>query len=504
MNCHVLLRWQATVTKTRSWLARKDLRKEMLRFQPPRTVRLEQEWSVQDQIGSGGFGYVYLVESAGGSPHVAKFVRKDPGAERELLFPEITDLRNVIPVLENGEWGDYWVMLMPKAETSLADWLLNPATSVSVDEAKRILCDVAEALASMKDRVVHRDVKPANILRLNGRWCLADFGISRYAAATTATVTKKLAWTPAYAAPEQWRSERATSATDVYSFGVVAYELFVGTRPFLGPKPEDYHRQHLHDLHQPLVKIPHRMASIVDECLTKQPESRPSAANILSRLQRAREPRSEAFIRLEEANLGVVRQRTENARIASVARSEQARKAGLYEAAKASFERSMSLLAQQIRTVASASTAHGDAWSGWELALGDVTLKMDPVTVADTILPQHGRLQGEVIAASAITLRILRDHAGYEGRSHSLWYLGKADDNYRWYELAFRPFLQGRSDLDPLSLPPGSESAWQALHGVVGGYTMAESPVPIDQGNEEDFVERWIGRFAEAVTASLR
>jgi serine/threonine protein kinase len=69
---------------------------------------------------------------------------------------------------------------------------------------------------------------------LDGRWCLADFGISRYAEATTAPDTRKLAWTPAYAAPEQWRAEPASAATDVYALGVIAYELLAGIRPFRG------------------------------------------------------------------------------------------------------------------------------------------------------------------------------------------------------------------------------------------------------------------------------
>ena len=83
----------------------------------------------------------------------------------------------------------------------------------------------------MRGRVVHRDIKPANILLLDIRWCLADFGISRYAEATTISDTRKFNLTPAYAAPEQWRHATVTNATDGYAFGVVAYELFASKRP---------------------------------------------------------------------------------------------------------------------------------------------------------------------------------------------------------------------------------------------------------------------------------
>ena len=83
--------------------------------------------------------------------------------------------------------------------------------------------------------MVHRDLKPENVLFLDGHWCVADFGISRYAEASTAPDTRKYALTPAYAAPERWRNEHATSATDVYSLGVIAFELLTGARPFPGP-----------------------------------------------------------------------------------------------------------------------------------------------------------------------------------------------------------------------------------------------------------------------------
>src|SRR5258708_40144833 len=103
-----------------------------------------------------------------------------------------------------------------------------------MNEAVNILLDVAEALASLEKDVVHRDLKPENILFYQGHWCLADFGIARYAEATTSPDTHKYSFTPPYAAPEQWRFERATPATDVYAFGVTAFELLQGHRPFRG------------------------------------------------------------------------------------------------------------------------------------------------------------------------------------------------------------------------------------------------------------------------------
>ena len=235
-----------------------------------------------------------MVESDGSAHHVAKFIPQDPGADRELLFRGLSDVRNIVPVVDTGEWDAYWIIVMPRAEMSLADLLSKAGCPVPEGRATPILIDVAGALASTKNRVVHRDIKPANILLFNGRWCLADFGISRYAEATTADNTRKFAWTPQYAAPEQWRGERATSSTDVYGFGGVAYHLLAGHPPFVGPESHDYRKQHLHDAPAPIPDIAPEMVSLVDECLMKAPEARPNPESILLRLEQAHRPQTEA------------------------------------------------------------------------------------------------------------------------------------------------------------------------------------------------------------------
>jgi len=139
---------------------------------------------------------------------VAKLVPKAPGAQRELLFVDLEGARNVMPVLDSGETDSDYVLVMPRADKSLRSHLgalgeLNDADAVSV------LRDITAALEDLDGRVVHRDLKPENVLYLNGFWCLADFGISRYAEATTAEDTRKYSMTGPYAAPEQWRFERA-------------------------------------------------------------------------------------------------------------------------------------------------------------------------------------------------------------------------------------------------------------------------------------------------------
>ena len=121
-------------------------------------------------------------------PAVVKLVPKAPGAERELLFANPDGVPNVVPIWDKGEWNGYWFIVMPRAECSLAAYLAEHG-ALSAEEALSVLTDIADALVGLDGQVVHRDLKPDNILLSGGRWCLADFGIARYAEATTAAET---------------------------------------------------------------------------------------------------------------------------------------------------------------------------------------------------------------------------------------------------------------------------------------------------------------------------
>jgi serine/threonine protein kinase len=170
-----------------------------------------------------------------------------------------------------------------------------------------VLVDIADALVALDGRVVHRDLKPENVLELDGRWCLADFGIARYAEATTATETRKGAMSLPYAAPERFRGERAGAAADVYSVGVMGYELLSGELPFRGSSPEEFQDAHLHHDPPDLEAVPALLAALVTECLYKSPGARPTPANLRARLERAANAApSGGLARLSDANMNEV------------------------------------------------------------------------------------------------------------------------------------------------------------------------------------------------------
>ena len=104
-------------------------------------VRLQDRaWILGQEVGSGGFGRVVEATANGMGECVAKLVPKDPGAGRELLFVELTGVRNVVPIVDSGETGNEWILVMPRAERSLRDRL--DKDTMGVEEALAVMKDV--------------------------------------------------------------------------------------------------------------------------------------------------------------------------------------------------------------------------------------------------------------------------------------------------------------------------------------------------------------------------
>ena len=462
-------------------------------------VHLNRAWHIGGELRSGGFGRVYLGCSTEGEEVVIKLVPKAPGAGREILFEDLDGVPNVVPTLDRGEWQEFWVLVMPRAQMSLREYLDENIEQLSVEDTVQVLSDVTQALVAIEGRIVHRDIKPDNILLLDGQWCLGDFGISRYAEATTAPDTRKFAMTPPYASPEQWRGDRASSATDVYALGVVAYELLVGRPPFRGP---DYRHQHLEETPEPITSIPERVRSLVSECLYKGPQARPLPQNILARLKVSMATASPAGERLQRANALAVDRQAEEARRESLARAESERRRELHNAAEQSLGNTIALLHQRIMANASeVEISSRSAMKAWSLS--DATMRVERSKSAEGQEDSH--LPFDLIAYTAISIQIPADSHGYTGRSHSLWFCNAVEpDVFRWYETAFmRIFGEYQRDVVPFSMSPGGRDVALALT-VLHTHQVAWPFTPIDQGDEEEFIERWVEWFANAVQGELR
>ena len=470
----------------------------------PRII-LKREWQLGNPLASGGFGRIFEAKSDDGSAAVVKLVPKAPGASRELLFEELSVVPNIIPIFDRGEWEDYYVLVMPRAEKSLRQYLEEAGGKLETDKVVAVLIDVAQALTTLSIGIVHRDLKPENVLLYEGHWCLADFGIARYAEATTAPDTHKFAMTPPYAAPEQWRGERATSATDVYAFGVMAFELLQGALPFLGP---DFRNQHLDQPVPAITDCSPSVTSLVNQCLFKASAARPTPANILTRLRASQRTPSPGAAKLQAVNKAVVEKLSEEAAKKSAQQSREEIRRELFRSAEQSFNRILEVLRERILEAAPAAVDSTTAAPGLQMHLGNGTIIIDPIqmAIAECLAAYDYEPPFDVIAYTAIAVRKPRDRYDYEGRAHSLWFCDAHDEGvYRWYEIAFmvQPLIPERSTLDPFALPPTDENAAHSFTPVMNVCQIAWQPLPFDQGGEEQFIERWLDWFAAAVDGTL-
>ncbi len=156
--------------------------------------------------------------------------------------------------------------------------------------AALVTAQVADALAaSHADGVVHRDLKPANVLLANGpegmRPMLTDFGIARLADSPGLTRTQEFVGTPAYVAPESAEGRPQTSAVDIYGAGILLYELATGRPPFAGSTALEVLHRHLAEEPQRPPSMPDPLWTVVESCLRKRPEERPSAVNLANALR---------------------------------------------------------------------------------------------------------------------------------------------------------------------------------------------------------------------------
>lgn len=470
-------------------------------------MELNARWEIGSDFAADrpGFGRLINVTSSADEAAVAKLIPKDPGAQRELLFGEtdaVRGARNVVPVLDTGEHGNDWVIVMPKAERSLRQHLVAAGGPLEINEAVEILRDIATALVDLSGHVVHRDLKPENVLRLGDRWCVADFGISRYAEATTAADTRKRAMTPPYAAPEQWLLKRATSATDVYALGAIGYEILSGHRLFDGP---DFAEQHLHEVPAALTAGTRRLRVLVEECLFKAPEARPTPENVLAKLAAAQdEPNRPGASRLADANrLEVEKRAADHAQMQSET-SESRRRSALFDVATMSYESIAEQLLDVIKADAPTARLEQHAGRGGMLWVAD--LRYGRLGVANVLAVDTDKWSGpfDVIATAQLTVNCQSNTFGYRGRSHSLWYCdAEVQGAYAWYELAFMdsPFAS-QPDVVPYAAEPWSGSV--AFSNVMGTKQLAWPLEKLDRADLEEFVDRWIGWFGAAANRELQ
>jgi serine/threonine-protein kinase len=221
--------------------------------------------------------------------------------KREIMLSAALQHPHIVPVLSAGETDGLPFFIMPfvEGESLRARLARGP---LSVREAVSILKDVARALVYAHGRgVIHRDIKPDNILLTSGAATVTDFGVAKAISAsresnkpTTSTRTGTITLvgtsigTPAYMAPEQAAGDPSTDhRADLYALGIVGYEMLVGTPPFHGRAPQQLLAAQLTEPPPPIearrYDVPTALASLIMRLLEKEPSKRPRSANDVAR-----------------------------------------------------------------------------------------------------------------------------------------------------------------------------------------------------------------------------
>ena len=483
----------------------------------PSALTLRKPWQVGEHLDAGGFGDVYEATGSAGEQAVVKFIPKIPGAQRELLFEDLSGIPGVVPIWDTGEWGDYWVVVMPRAEKSLHRYLEQVGGRLPEPEAAAILTDLAEALAAFAPTIVHRDISARNVLLLAGRWCISDFGIARYAEATTAPDTLKFALSPPYAAPERWRAERATPAADVYSLGVLGYEMVAGTYPFPGPTNEDYQEQHISTVPAAPDGASPALAALLLQCLLKPAGSRPTPTALVSALRNLSSPVSAAQARLQAINQRAVEIQSDEAARQAASQSREALRRELARTGGEILREIGTDLKARIKNAAPSAvedTPDGSGgWGirrsgpGWTLRLLDARLVFAEAEPTKTGVWREFPPAFDVVAHAGIAVEFKAPEHQWRGRAHSLWYCdAKEPDVFRWYETAFvhGVFTGLAQVIQPFDRDPGPE-AGAALRPIIGERLSLDwSFTPIDQNDRDGFIERWLGWLADAAAGQLQ
>lgn len=261
-------------------------------------------YGVERELGGGGMSRTYVaLERSLSRRVVVKVLSPELAAgvsverfKREILLAAQLQHPHVVPVLSSGDAEGLPWFTMPYVEgESLRHRLARGP--LAIGEAVSVLRDTARALAFAHSHgVVHRDIKPDNVLLSQGSATVTDFGIAKAITAArkegqgaTLTMAGTSIGTPAYMAPEQAAGDPAVDhRSDLYSFGCLAYEILAGRPPFQASTPSKLIGMHLadkpRDIRELRADTPELLAAVVMGCLEKDPAHRPQQATDLVRV----------------------------------------------------------------------------------------------------------------------------------------------------------------------------------------------------------------------------
>jgi len=264
---------------------------------------LGESYRLDRELTGGGMSRVFVAHDTRlGREVVVKVLSPDLAAgvnsdrfHREILVAAQLQHPQIVPVLAAGETDGLPYFTMPYVAGESLRRRLDGGKSLPVVDTVAVLRDVARALAYAHEHgVVHRDIKPDNVLVAGGSAAVTDFGIAKALSSSRTFGGEHLTrvgnslGTPAYMAPEQVAADpNADHRIDIYSFGAMAYELLTGSPPFGGRPPHEVLSAQLTEQPVPLQTrapdVPRALAALVMKCLAKNPADRPQTADEIVR-----------------------------------------------------------------------------------------------------------------------------------------------------------------------------------------------------------------------------
>ena len=249
-------------------------------------------YRIEALLGVGGMGRVYKASDAGGTAVALKLVRGDLAAdsvfrqrfEREARIAQQVVNPHVVPVLDTGEHEGVPYLAQRYIEGGSLAERLSREGRLTLEDALTVGAQVASGLAALvADGLVHRDVKPANVLLDgDGTAYITDFGLAKDSQSPALTRPGQALGSPHYMAPEQIRGEEVSSATDVYSLGCVLYECVSGAPPFASQRGMRIMWAQLTDLppdpRTNAPDLPPAFGPALLSGLAKEPAERPASA----------------------------------------------------------------------------------------------------------------------------------------------------------------------------------------------------------------------------------
>ncbi|WP_328854494.1 protein kinase [Microbispora hainanensis] len=252
-----------------------------------------------DEIGAGAMGSVWRARHRDTGETVAvKLLREGLGDDQDLVLRFVQErnvmrsLRhpNIVAIRDFVVEGRRLALVMDLVEGWNLRTLLQRRGTLPPAEAAGLLAQVADGVgAAHAEGVVHRDIKPGNILveESTGRVRLTDFGVARILHGPGLTQTTSIIGTPTYLAPEVAEGGTPTTAVDVYAIGLILYELLAGRPPYVADHPMVVLRRHATAVPRRLPGMPDALWQIVWACVAKDPAGRPDVAQVAAALRDA-------------------------------------------------------------------------------------------------------------------------------------------------------------------------------------------------------------------------